>query len=104
MKLTLADITPNRLKFNSHKEHNPNCDILQLKISNDSFITYYRDLKNGNEGMEYYEGANYVPDSVEKSYSRHYPQQKIPKKYKSVWNGLKYYYETNYKNNIPFTT
>ncbi len=96
MKLTNADIIPSRLKFNSHTTHNPECDILQLTISRDAFITYYINRQTGAEGLEYYAGANYVPNSTAKSISFHYPSANIPKKYRTVWNGLKGYYKTHY--------
>ena len=93
MKFSSADITPSRLKFNSHLNHNPECDILQLAISQDAFITYCINLKTGVESMEYYSGSNYVVNSNARSHSSHYQQNQIPKKYKAVWNGLKYHYE-----------
>jgi hypothetical protein len=92
MKLTPADITTNRLNFNSHKTHNPQCDILELRISTDSFITYGIELKTGKEFLEYYAGENYVPGSTAKSTSRMYVYPQIPKKYLHVWHGLKEYY------------
>src|SRR6516164_6525741 len=97
MKLSFADVTPNRLTFNSHTSHNPTCDILELKISRDAFITYVFDLTTKEESMEYYSGENYVLDSTSKSISYHYPYSLIPKKYKIVWNALKEYYKKNYK-------
>lgn len=99
MKLSSADITPSRLTFNSHLTHNPNCDILELAISRDAFITYYIDLKTKVEGMEYYSGEKFVVDSNQKySTSRHYKQSEIPRKYRAVWNGLKYHYENKLNN------
>ncbi len=98
MNLSFADINENRLKFNSHKVHNPHCDILELKISNDSFITYCIDINTKEECMEYYVGENYVVNSTLKSYSRHYVKQLIPVKYKAVWNALKEHYKNNYSN------
>lgn len=96
MKLSYADIVPSRLTFNSHAVHNPECDILELSISRDAFITYYINIHTKEEGMKYYSGGNYVIDSTSKSQSRDYPFLYIPKKYKSVWNGLKEYYKQNY--------
>ena len=95
MKLSFADITENRLNFNSHVNHNPNCDILELKISQDAFITYCVNINTGDECLEYYSGSNYVVNSTGKSQSRMYPKNQIPKKYKAVWNGLKEYYNKN---------
>lgn len=97
MKLTSADITETRIKFNSHKVHNPECDILELKISTDSFITYGVNLKTGNEFLEYYAGQNYVVRSLAKSTSRKYDYPAIPKKYLQVWHGLKEHYTKNFK-------
>lgn len=98
MQLTLADITPSRLKFNSHKVHNPSYDILELHISRDAFITYAINLKTGMECMEYYSGSNYVPASILRSVSRNYNESEIPKKYKPVWNGLREYYQKHFAN------
>lgn len=94
MKLSFADVIPSRLTFNSHTVHNPSCDILELAISRDAFITYCIDLNTKVECMEYYSGANYVVNSSAKSQSRMYPKTSIPKKYKAVWNALQYYYNT----------
>lgn len=99
MKLSGADLTENRLTFNSHKVHNPNCDILELKISKDAYITYYIDINTRVEGMEYYSGSNYVVGSSLKSHSNNYPPNLIPKKYRSVWHALKYHYENKIKSN-----
>lgn len=96
MKLTMADITPNRLHFNSHTEHNPEYDILELKISRDSFITYTLNLNTKEESLEYYAGENYVVGSTLKSTSRHYQQPVIPKKYRKVWSALKEHYKKHY--------
>ena len=96
MKLSFADITPNRIKFNSHKIHNPDFDILELIINKDAFITYSINIHTKDESMEYYSGGNYVPTSSTKSNSRHYHFNNIPKKYRIVWNGLKHYYETKF--------
>ena len=93
MKLTSADLAPSRLTFNSHLSHNPKCDILELKISRDAFITYCIDINTKLECMEYYAGENFVDNSTIKSNSRHYEQKEIPKKYKAVWAALKYHYE-----------
>lgn len=97
MKLTGADITETRIKFNSHTTHNPECDILELRISTDSFITYGLNLKTGNEFLEYYAGGNYVVGSLAKSTSRNYDFPAIPKKYLTVWHALKEYYNKNFK-------
>ena len=96
MKLTSADVITSRLKFNSHTVHNPNCDILELTISRDAFITYCIDINTKAECMEYYSGKNYVVNSTAKSQSRMYPKLSIPKKYKAVWNALQYSYQKNY--------
>lgn len=95
MKLTGADVTQGRLKFNSHLSHNPKCDILELKISQDAFITYCKELSTGKESMEYYCGENYVVGSSLKSNSRHYQENEIPKKYTHVWRSMREYYKNN---------
>lgn len=90
-----------RLKFNSHKKHNPNYDILEGHLDKDSFITYTIAVKGNNvgkESMEYYGGQNYVVGSNKRSSSRHYNVSDIPEKYKSSWLELKRLYNLNYKN------
>jgi hypothetical protein len=88
-----------KLKFNSHKNHNPNCDILEGHIDKDTFITYgvyVKGDKIGEEFMEYYKGSNYVVDSKQKSLSKRYDKEKIPTKYKSSWDTLKEIYNEKY--------
>lgn len=86
-----------KTKFNSHKNHNPNYDILEGYIDKDSFITYAVKVTGeniGKESMEYYTGENYVVGSKKKSSSRHFDSDKIPVKYKSSWLKLKELYNT----------
>jgi hypothetical protein len=90
-------------EFNSHKNHNPCCDILQGHLDKDTFITYgiyVKDdgaRKKGDEFMEYYTGENYNVGSSKKSSSRAYTVDKIPAKYKTAWEELKAKYEAEYK-------
>jgi hypothetical protein len=92
-----------KLKFNSHKNHNPSADILEGHLDNDTFITYgiyVKDSgskKKGDEFMEYYTGENYKVGSSKKSNSRVYGPDKIPAKYKAAWEELKAKYESEYK-------
>ena len=92
------------LVFNSHKDHNPTCDILEGHLDRNSLITYgiYVNGPNiGNEFMEYYSGPNYKPESVGKnSSSRMYTSDKIPAKYKSMWNELREIYQSDYKGGV----
>lgn len=87
-----------KTQFNSHENHNPDYDILEGHLDNDSFITYAVKVKGsdiGKESMEYYSGENYVVGSKKKSSSRNYSNvDSIPKKYKSQWLILKKMYET----------
>ena len=95
--------------FNSHKVHNPDCDILEMKIDGNTMITYgvyvkpsfhhsrNMNIEVGIEFMEYYCGINYVPGSFCKSYSRHYYVNDIPKKYKELWLEAKNHYEQTLK-------
>jgi hypothetical protein len=95
-----GDIKIVKTKFNSHKNHNPYTDILEGKIDNDSFITYYVNVKGkdiGKEGMEYYSGENYVAGSNKKSSSRNYSVDQIPAKYKKAWDELKLEYNQKHK-------
>ena len=93
-----------QVKFNSHKNHNPSCDILEGHLDKDSFITYGIYIKDsgtrkkGDEFMEYYKGSNYVVNSKEKSFSRVFGPDKIPSKYQKAWEELKEIYEKDYKN------
>jgi hypothetical protein len=88
------------LKFNSHKDHNPECDILEGHLDRNSLITYgiyVNGPKKGEEFMEYYSGPNYKPESVGKnSRSKHYKAEDIPAKYKKTWEELKDIYENDY--------
>jgi hypothetical protein len=91
-------------EFNSHKNHNPYCDILQGHLDKDTFITYGIYIKDdgtrrkaGDEFMEYYTGENYNVGSSKKSNSRVYSVDKIPAKYKAAWEELKAKYESEYK-------
>jgi hypothetical protein len=90
-----------KLVFNSHKNHNPQCDILEGHLDVDTMITYgiYENgPKKGLEFMEYYSGKNYVCSSNKKSHSRYFSVEKIPAKYKKQWCELKDIYEIEYKN------
>lgn len=91
-------------KFNSHKNHNPYCDILEGHLDKDTYITYgiyvkdsSAEWKKGDEFMEYYTGENYKVGSNKKSSSRLYAIDKIPAKYKAAWEELKAKYEKEYK-------
>ena len=90
-------------KFNSHKDHNPCCDILEGHLDGDTFITYGIYVKDdgsrkvGDEFMEQYTGSNYKVGSSKRSNSRIYEPSKIPAKYKAAWEELKAKYEKEYK-------
>lgn len=97
----------NKYKFNSHKVHNPDCDILESRIDNDTFITYgiyvkpafhkhrNKDLPVGTEFCEVYTGENYNVGSKKRSNSRMYYADEIPAKYKSMWNDARSHYIRN---------
>lgn len=91
--------------FNSHTNHNPSCDILEGHIDHDTFITYGiyvtddGNIKKGTEFCEYYSGENYVPNSTKKSYSRMWYVNKIPVKYKGLWQLLRSNYQELPKQN-----
>lgn len=95
-----------KVKFNSHKNHNPSTDILEGWLSpTGPYITYYINVKGNNigqEGMEYYTGENYGGQG--KSFSRHFTADKIPSKYKKYWEELKKIYETKYKTDVSEST
>lgn len=88
--------------FNSHKVHNPSCDILGGRLDEDIMITYcvyVKGPKTGSELMEYYSGENYVLGSNKRSFSKVYHDvEKIPAKYKAFWQELKAIYEADYKS------
>jgi hypothetical protein len=87
------------LFFNSHVDHNPECDILEGHLDKDSLITYgiyVKGPKEGLEFMEYYSGSNYKPTSDKRSSSRLFMVDKIPSKYKSMWEDLKKIYQDEY--------
>lgn len=90
-------------KFNSNKDHNPCCDILEGHLDGDTFITYGIYVKDdgskkvGDEFMEQYTGSNYKVGSSKRSNSRVYEPSKIPAKYKAAWEELKAKYEKEYK-------
>ena len=101
------EIESAKLKFNSHKVHNPSCDILEYQIDKDTMITYgiyvngyqgKKFIQLGTEFMEFYTGENYNTGSLKRSYSRCWNCNSIPSKYKNIWNSLKQYYVTNLTN------
>jgi len=52
-------------------------------------ITYYKDVITGDNGVEIYQGENYIPGSKSKSYSRQYSNlEDIPGKYLDVVEDL----------------
>lgn len=89
-----------KMKFNSHLNHNPDCDILEGHLNDgNAFITYgiyVKGTKTGSEFMEYYSGQNYGGKS-KKSYSRLYNVNEIPKTYKAIWDKLKQEYIEKYR-------
>ena len=87
------------LFFNSHIDHNPECDILEGHLDKDSLITYGIYIKGPKEGlefMEYYSGSNYKSTSDKRSNSKLFMVDKIPAKYKAMWEDLKKIYENEY--------
>lgn len=85
--------------FNSRKNHNTNYDILEYRLNENTTITYTKGVSGnvvGSESMEYYRGANYIVGSNSPNYSRVFTKDKIPPKYRKIWNELKKEYENNY--------
>lgn len=95
MELDLKKVT-----FNSHLNHNPNCDILTYQIDINTHITFGVNVKGKDVDKifcEYYKGENYNPDSKLKSYSKiWFNVIDIPKKYFHVYMELKKLYYENY--------
>lgn len=89
-------------KFNSHKSHNYECDIVEGKIDSDSFLTFGIHVNGVNKGKtfcEYYKGSNYVANSKLPSYSRMWANEiDIPKKYYAMFKELEAIYEEQYRN------
>lgn len=82
--------------YHSHRNHNPDCDILEGYLDQDSLITYgvyIRGPKKGQEFCEYYRGENYRMLSKKRSYSRCWKPTNIPVKYKDLWQLLRSIYE-----------
>ena len=79
-------------------------DILQGFIDRDTYITYVFYTENskyaGEESMELYRGANYVPGSKKSSYSRYWYANKIPSIYKDHWESLKSLYGAYRKHSM----
>lgn len=90
------------LTFRSHLNHNPECDILEEPIDQESMLVYgiyVNGSKKGEEFMEYYSGPNYCPEESThrtKSYSRYYSLDQIPKKWKAAWESLRSTYISQY--------
>ncbi len=91
-----------KTNFNSHLNHNPDCDIVEGRLNIDTFITfgiYVNDTKSNKKGdkfMELYTGENYNVHSKKRSHSRHYTVDKIPAKYKGTWELLQEIYLSKY--------
>jgi hypothetical protein len=102
-------MNPDNITFNSHKNHNPDCDILCYQLDKDTTITYGVYVKPairwkgpvgypiqiGTEFMEVYVGENYNVDSTKRSHSRCYYNDgdtKVPAKYHKLWQDLKTHY------------
>ena len=81
----------------SHKNHNPQCDIIESRIDKDSFITYgiyVNGPKTGDEFFEYYRGSNYNVGSKLPSYSLNKDgEDNVPKAHKNRWNAAREYYQ-----------
>lgn len=83
--------------LHSHKNHNPNCDILVGHLDDDTDLTYgiyVNGPETGQEFCEYYSGENYCPNSSKRSYSRMWIPSNIPVKYKQLWQLLRSNYQS----------
>ena len=81
----------------SHKTHNPECDIVENRISigvSVNYIIYVNGPRKGQEACEYYSGQNYFLDSLnKKSYSRHWKDvQDVPKAHQTALEEARAYY------------
>lgn len=85
-----------KYKLNSHKWHNPNCDIVEAQIDGDSYLTYVVYVTGpltGQEFMEYYRGETYQVGSRLMSWSRCWSERLLPKKWRPLWLKAKRVYE-----------
>ena len=87
-----------RLSYNHHSVHNPNCDILEGHLNDDSMLTYGKYVSGPDKGkafVEYYSGENYCVKSKLRSYSRCWHSlDRVPKKYKQLIIILQTIHET----------
>jgi len=81
------------IQFNSYKNHNPHCDIMQANLDKDTLITWGVHLDSGMEFSEVYAGKNYVIGSSKNNYSRYYLINDVPEKYKCHIKELKQIYK-----------
>jgi hypothetical protein len=110
-------MNPNNITFNSHKNHNPHCDIVCYQLDKDTTITYgvyvkpyinksgrgsyvgqgQYQISAGTEFMEIYVGENYNVGSTKRSYSRCYydKDNKFPKAHTILWFKLRDWYTNN---------
>jgi hypothetical protein len=77
--------------------HNPECHIVENRISlgaSINYVIYVNGPKAGQEACEYYSGQNYFPDSPnKKSYSRHWKDiQDVPKAHRTALEEARAYY------------
>lgn len=77
---------PANIRLLSHQDHNPACDIVEVKIGpgrSFNLVLYVNGPKSGDRAAEYYSGPNYHPESaLSKSHSRHWPAlDRVPAKY-----------------------
>ena len=81
----------------SHKSHNPECDIVENRISigtSVNYVIYVKGPKAGQEACEYYSGQNYFTYSQNrKSYSRYCKDiQDVPKAHRTALEEARQYY------------
>ncbi len=74
-----------------YPEINRDYKAISTPINRDTQIYYYTLIDKGicSEGVEVYTGANYVAQSIAKSYSRRYEMSNVPKKYTTIVEALK---------------
>jgi len=84
------------VRFFSHKNHNPDCDIMVGQIDDDtslSYGVYVKGPRTGQEFCEYYSGENYNILSRKRSCSRMWYADKMPIKYRKLWEVLRSNYQ-----------
>ena len=91
-----------KIQFSSHKDYNPNADIIEGKLDDDIVVAYgviVNGKGKGKEFMWYYSGPIHSPSSQRaNNFSKYFEgESNVPKKYKKYWLELKTIYDKKSK-------